>query len=183
MNVRTEPLRPGPVPGVQCGRLAGADALNAALAQAVDSLWDAPDTRRTHQVNGRFENIYITLERLPEARPVLEAAGTYARRILGRRDLRLGFWLNRMAPGELTGLHTHEEDDELLSGVYYVEVPPDSGRLLLHLGGKEHAVAPSAGDFCFFAPAVPHAVETNAGEGIRLSLAFNVGVDTNACSD
>jgi uncharacterized RmlC-like cupin family protein len=175
MSLVCPPLKPGPVPGVRVGRLPGAESVNVALAQALEARWDAPETRRTHQVDGRFENIYIRRQDLPEVEPVLDAAESYARQILGRSDLRLGFWLNRMAPGEHTGLHSHEEDDELLSGVYYVQVPKRSGRLLLHHGGRHHALEPLAGELYFFAPSVPHAVETNQSTTVRLSIAFNFG--------
>jgi uncharacterized RmlC-like cupin family protein len=181
MNSRREALGAGAVPGVRIGALADSAALNVALAAAVEARWDAPDTRRSHQVGGRFENVYIERDNLPEARPVLDAAMAYARELLGRSDLRLGFWLNRMAPGERTGLHTHEEEGELLSGVYYVRVPPHSGRLLLHHGAERHALVPAAGQFFFFAPAVPHGVEINRSDAVRLSLAFNVGPDGAPC--
>lgn len=72
-------------------------------------------------------------------------------------------------------LHSHDDNDELLSGVYYVAAPPGSGRLLIHAGGPRLAVVPEPGLFVFFPPEIPHEVEVNESQGQRLSLAMNFG--------
>jgi uncharacterized RmlC-like cupin family protein len=94
---------------------------------------------------------------------------------MGSMPLRSGFWLNVQGPGHATGAHTHDENDELLSGVYYVSVPAQSGELILLDGYREIRVAPAPGMFLFFPPSLPHRVETNRSQQERFSIAFNFG--------
>lgn len=62
---------------------------------------------------------------------------------LGRhRLLGCGFWLNAQGPGQSTSEHTHEELDELLSGVYYLSAPERSGDLILRDGLLSTRVTP-----------------------------------------
>ena len=71
--------------------------------------------------------------------PVSEFVVGAAQKLLGATQLRHGFWFNEMHPGHRTTLHSHEELDELLSAVYYVSCPDDSGRLILHDDHALHA--------------------------------------------
>ncbi len=152
-----------------------AAATNDALIAAIQREKNAPDVRRTHNFGDRFENTYIPPARLPELAPVREFALRAATGILRRGQLHHGFWFNEMHPGQRTTLHSHEEDDELLSAVYYLACPADSGRLLL----KDHeaviSVTPRPGLLVLFPPDLPHEVEQNASDRIRLSVAFNFG--------
>jgi hypothetical protein len=168
-------LRAGPLPGVYLGELADAEGLNRALSAAFEAHREGPNSRRTHLFNGRYENIYIDQRKIPAVSPVLAAAREFAGSLLRRDDLRLGFWFNCMGPGERTGLHTHDDADELLSGVYYVAAAEGSGRLVLHAGPEQYRISPRPGRFVFFDPALPHAVEPNASGRTRLSVAFNFG--------
>lgn len=160
----------------QC-QLPDSDWINPAITRAVEALGDRDFTHRSHFIEGRFENLYLERTRIPELVPLLDHALRCAGLILGRpaETLKCGFWLNLMAPGESTSLHTHEESDELLSAVYYVQVPPDSGDLLLYDGPATIRVRPRSGTFFFFPPDLPHAVETNRGQAARLSIGINVG--------
>ncbi len=157
------------------GRLEAADAVNPALLTRYLALRDHPSTRRTHAFAGRFENTYVDRHLMPELRPVTEAALHYAQTLLRRDRLRFGCWFNEMGPGDRTTLHSHDDDDELLSGVYYVTAPPQCGRLEVHDGPVRLYVEPEAGRFVFFDPALPHAVEPNRSTALRLSIAFNFG--------
>jgi uncharacterized RmlC-like cupin family protein len=155
--------------------LPDADTLNAALLAAWQREGHAPDLRRSHHFHGRFENVYIPLERVPECRPIVETVLAIARAHIGREDLHYGFWFNAMQPGQRTTLHSHAELDELLSAVYYVSCPPGCGDLVLH---EDHAtvhVAPEPGMLILFPPDIPHEVLPNASGDIRLSIAFNLG--------
>jgi oxalate decarboxylase/phosphoglucose isomerase-like protein (cupin superfamily) len=80
-----------------------------------------------------------------------------------------------MGSGESTSEHIHDENDELLSAVYYVAAPELSGDLLLYDGPLTIRVAPVPGTFLFFPPDLPHAVETNLSPRLRLSLGINFG--------
>lgn len=82
-----------------------------------------------------------------------------------------------MQPGDITYPHTHDAGDELLSGVYYIEVPPHSGKLLLEQGGQRLEIVPQAGRFVFFAPDILHEVTLNESGRPRISFGFNVGAE------
>lgn len=166
---------PGLVGPVHIAELAAAAATNTALARAYAREQASGSARRTHMFNGRFENTYIDAGRLPELAPVADFALAMARRLLARDRLHFGFWFNEMAPGHKTSLHTHEEDDELLSAVYYITAPEHSGRLVLHDEDAELLVTPRPGMLVLFPPDLPHEVEANASDQTRLSVAFNFG--------
>jgi len=155
--------------------LPNAEPVNEALRAAFERERDAPDVRRTHHFAGRFENTYISAARLPEIAPVSSFALRVASSVLGRPSLRHGFWFNEMHPGQRTTLHSHEEDDELLSGVYYLACPAHSGRLILHDDEAQIAVTPRPGLLVLFPPDLPHEVEANDSRQTRLSVAFNFG--------
>ena len=173
MNPDCTPLR-----GLQhyaTGNLLAHEEVNAAIRARFERLRDDPDLRRTHKWHGRYENVYIDLTRIPQLEPVVSTAYCYAQQLLRRHSLRYGFWFNEMGPGSLTSLHTHEENEELLSCVYYVSAPPHSGRLVLQAEGGSLTIEPQSGQFVFFKPDLPHEVETNRSTEIRLSVAFNFG--------
>jgi hypothetical protein len=161
---------------VHAVRLADSDAYNSQLAAAFDRLEGDPSTRRSHFLHGRYENLYPARERLPEIEPLLATLETVARQILQTpAPLRTGFWFNRMAPGDVTTLHSHEENDELLSAVYYVSAPRNCGRLRFRDDSAVLSVEPEPGLMLLFPPGIPHEVERHRGNGVRLSVAFNVG--------
>jgi len=155
-----------------------ADVLNRTILAEFARLRDAPDLERSHFFAGRYENLYIPVERMPSLAPVLDAAGRGAAEYLERPGTRLdvGFWLNEMGPGHVTLPHRHDEDDELVSAVYYVKVPPDSGELILKQGCVTARVTPQAGELVFFPPEVEHEVSENRSGEMRLSIGMNFGI-------
>ena len=159
------------------GRIAEAAALNRQILDAYHRLGERDFSRRTHHFGGRYENLYLERERIPALARVLEQATACAAQILAMpaSGLRCGFWLNDMGPGQATSRHTHAELDELLSGVYYVEVPPDSGELVVFDRHMRTLVQPEPGMLVFFRPEVPHEVSLNRSDGHRLSVGMNFG--------
>ncbi len=157
--------------------LADSAEINTRLIRAFDALRDDPAVRKSHLFHGRYENLYIDLERIPELWPVHENVLRHAREITARAKLKLGFWFNDMGDGHVTTLHTHDDDDELLSAVYYIRAPADSGRLILHAGGETLAITPEEGMLLLFPPDLAHEVEENRSGERRLSVAFNAGPD------
>jgi uncharacterized RmlC-like cupin family protein len=151
--------------------------LNPSLRARIRRLPASHVVRRSHFLGGRYENIYVGTESLPEIGAILDAAAGKAAEILGRPRtmLRIGWWLNVMRPGDVTHAHTHDDGDELLSGVYYIHAPPSSGRLVLFDAARREEIEPRAGLFVFFAPGVPHEVTRNESGRTRLSVGFNVG--------
>jgi hypothetical protein len=154
---------------------AGAGPWNESLQRRFQGLRDAAGTRRSHYFQGRFENIYPERASIPEVEPILDWATGFARQICREPALRCGFWFNEMAHGQCTGVHTHDDDDEILSAVYYVTVPVGAGALLLHTRAGTMRVRPRPGLLVFFPPDVPHEVEPHTGHDVRLSLAMNFG--------
>ncbi len=90
-------------------------------------------------------------------------------------DLKLGWWFNLMQSNQRTLPHRHDDDDELLSAVYYVRVPPRSGNLVLHQAGTTTEVMPVEGNFIFFRPQALHEVTRNLSKHSRLSIGMNFG--------
>jgi hypothetical protein len=164
-------------PLYRIGECRDCEALNATLRARIEQLTPGEIVRRHHYLGGRYENLYVTIESIPELRVILDLATAQAAHILKRpkKDLRLGWWLNIMRPGDITWPHTHDADDELLSGVYYIDVPPDSGKLLLTQDAQRVEIEPHAGGFVFFAPDVMHEVTRNESDRPRISVGFNVG--------
>jgi hypothetical protein len=154
-----------------------ASAVNAPLVAAFRCLDETHFQRRTHFIAGRFENLYLRRDSLPGLGEILDFAQAQAARRLGKSvaELRSGFWLNAMSPGQSTSRHSHEENDEVLSGVYYVTAQADSGDILFHDPPFETRVTPQAGLLLLFAPELAHSVEPNTSDQLRLSIAFNFG--------
>ncbi len=140
---------------------------------------DQPGIRRSHYFSGRYENIYTDREYIPALKPVFDSALKSAGRFLRRSDdadLSIGFWFNEMQQGQITLPHRHDEDGELVSAVYYIRVPPNSGDLVLTGDGGQKAISPCEGMFVFFLPDVLHEVTENKSGATRLSIGMNFGI-------
>lgn len=150
---------------------------NADIYQALLQLQEQDYSQRSHFFHGRYENLYLAVEKLPGLQVVLDTAKTQAADYLHMppEQLTMGFWINMMAPGDVTTAHTHDDDDELLSGVYYIRVPADSGQLVISDAGQREYIQPQEGMFVFFSPQTLHEVTRNASDSIRVSVAFNFG--------
>ncbi len=151
--------------------------VNASLLKGLEQHIDDDSTRKTHLFHGRYENIYIDAGQIPAINTVLENCIRIASQILQRPtdQLRAGLWFNLMAPGDRTTLHQHDDDDELLSAVYYVKVPENSGQLIIGKGAVLSEVTPQEGMFVFFPPNMPHEVTENLSSENRVSLGINIG--------
>lgn len=152
-------------------------AVNGAITAEFDAARAAGLCRGTHAFGGRLENLYLDGARIPSLGPVLETARRLAAARLrcAAQALVTGFWFNRMEPGQRTLPHCHDEDDEWLSGVYYVAVPPGSGDLMLHLDTGAARIRPRPGQYVFFSPVLIHEVTANLGTATRLSIGMNFG--------
>lgn len=157
--------------------LAASETLNTSLYDRFMALRGTDRIRQTHYFGDRFENIYIEEADIPDIATVLGVLRQQAGQLLGipADTLKVGFWFNAMEAGQRTGMHHHDENDELLSAVYYIRVPENSGNLIMHEGDREIMVQPQEGKLVMFAPAVLHEVTANLGSGLRLSVGMNVG--------
>lgn len=153
------------------------DKLNVRLYERFLALSAADRFRATHHFGGRFENIYIDRADIPEITPLLDTLKQQASMLLDLQyeSLKVGFWFNAMEAGHTTSLHHHDENDELLSAAYYVQVPEHSGDLVLHDADERVIVHPEAGKLVMFAPDLLHEVTMHRGTGLRLSVGMNVG--------
>lgn len=164
-------------PLYQIGECLDCEALNATLRTRIERLTEKDIIHRNHLQGGRYENLYVSLESIPELRVILDLATAQGAHLLGcaKKDLSLGWWLNIMQPGDRTYPHSHDEADELLSGAYYIDAPPHSGGLLLVRGMQHAEIEPRAGMFVFFPPEVMHQVAHNESDRSRISIGFNLG--------
>lgn len=162
---------------IHIGFLADAGAINRQIMDGYGSLREQDMLRRSHFFGGRFENLYLDHERIPALGQVLAQATIFAANLLGlpEQALKRGFWFNDMWPGQSTSKHDHDEYDELLSAVYYIHVPENSGNLIIHDRHSQTEVTPESGMFVFFAPAVLHSVSSNQSGERRLSIGMNFG--------
>ena len=152
--------------------------INRQIQAQYDAARSQAETQRSHYFSGRYENIYINRERIPALQPVLEAARAGAAGFLSQpgAELSVGFWFNEMQPGHVTLPHRHDEDDELVSAVYYVRVPAESGDLILTDNSTKRVITPREGMFVYFRPDVLHEVTENKSGAIRLSIGMNFGI-------
>jgi uncharacterized protein (TIGR02466 family) len=121
----------------------------------------------------------------------VDRAAEIARKCGYRTPLTLSWWANVNGPHALNRLHLHPGNT--LSGVYYLQACPASGRMsfidirflrqmatladpdceLRNLHFDEAAYAPVPGRGFIFPSWVPHYVEQNNGIEDRISLSFN----------
>ena len=99
-------------------------------------------------------------------------------------------WVNVNGKGHSNNKHSHFTSDILISGVYYVKVPEDSGNIrfydprgeLIHKtldweyyhNYQYHYIKPKEGQMIFFPCWLEHEVEPNESDDERVSIAFNV---------
>ena len=152
-------------------------AVNSALLAEYLGRLQAGTVRKTHLFDGRYENIYIDREDLASMSKLIPFWIDTAATVLGRPsgELQCGFWFNDMRPGDITLPHSHNDDDELLSGVYYVKVPEHSGELVLYQGNTSYGIQPEEGKLVLFSSSTEHEVTRNDSQEMRLSIGMNLG--------
>ena len=151
--------------------------VNPDIVERFESLSENDFKEKTHLFHGRYENLYIETNKIPALELIMATAMEHAAEILkiNKEKLQFGFWLNSMKPGDVTTAHSHDDDDELLSCVYYVKVPENSGNLIITKNKQKEIIKPEEGTFVFFSPATLHEVSRNESDESRLSIAFNFG--------
>ncbi len=153
------------------------EKLNQALYDGFQHCKDNKSVKKTHYFEGRYENIYLDSTDIPEIDRVLDQVKDAAATILhtDKNQLHAGLWFNEMGPGHVTLPHRHDDYNELLSAVYYVKVPKNSGQLVLTDRQFKTEVTPKEGMFVFFPPDMIHEVTKNESGQVRLSLGINIG--------
>lgn len=128
--------------------------INKEVLEKFELLTDEDFKQKTHLFNGRYENIYLEVNKILELKTIVNAARENAASILNikKEKLAFGFWLNAMGAGDVTTAHTHDDDDELLSCVYYIKAPENSGDLIITANNNQTIIKPSEGSFIFSHP-------------------------------
>ncbi len=152
--------------------------LNSTIINKFNLYKDHTSTNKTHLFEGRYENIYITTDLIAEIKTVLTLATRCVEKITGKSKLHSGLWFNYMEPGHLTLPHSHDDDDEIYSAVYYLQVPENSGNLVINENKKEFIIKPKTGALVLFPPELVHHVTKNDSNEFRLSLGINIGCKT-----
>jgi hypothetical protein len=148
--------------------------------------------RRSHLEEGRYENTFVDIGRVPSVESILRLAETIGTRIAGQ-DVEVvrdgtchAWWFNEAKPDESTSLHNHAPG--LLSGVYYVKTPPGCGAIVFSRRMSQHgadcesaffqdiAYAPKEGSVLIFPAWLDHGVFRNETQANRLSVAFNLSL-------
>ena len=137
--------------------------------------------RRSHFFHGRYENIYLDQNECEALQNLLAESRRLAAELIevDPTELSVGFWFNLMQPGQITDWHTHDDLDELVSGVVYLQVPVNSGNLILKSSAGNVELQPQPGRFVFFHPGTPHAVGENCSNQHRLSIGMNFGLSAD----
>jgi len=148
--------------------------LNSNLLNKFNKFYDHIDTRKTHLFEGRYENIYIKSELIEELNTVLELSLHCVQKITGSLYPKSGLWFNYMQPGHITLPHAHDDNDEVYSAVYYIQVPDNSGDLII-MDDQQHTISPIEGMLVLFPPNLVHNVTKNNSTENRLSLGINIG--------
>ncbi len=133
------------------------------------------DTKKSHYFEGRHENFYIPKELIEEIQTVLSYCTQCVEKVTGKKSLKSGLWFNYMEPGHITLPHSHDEGNEIYSAVYYVDVPENSGNLIIIENKNEVEIQPNAGMLVLFPPNLVHHVTKNNSNESRLSLGINIG--------
>jgi len=104
----------------------------------------------------------------------------------------LRMWANINSTNDMNKKHEHMPDMSgadfpVLSGVYYLSKPENSGELFfetqdslykrLYKHPLDEIVNVKEGQAVFFLPCVKHSVQTNLSEDDRISIAFNFTID------
>jgi len=153
------------------------EELNPLLLEGLKRHIDDESTRKTHLFFGRYENIYLSSQQIPQIDDILGSVIEVAAQILNRpaNELKAGLWFNVMNSGDKTTLHKHDDDDELLSAVYYIKVPENSGDLIIGKAPAFTRLTPQEGLLALFPPNMPHEVTENLSSDWRISLGINIG--------
>jgi len=139
---------------------------------------DSDNLSKTHFFHDRYENLYLENSKNTDLDTLMDESLEFCAKLLQveKDELDIGYWFNLMAPGHITTLHTHDNLNELLSGVVYLTVPENSGDLILNVNDGEIQLTPIIGNFLFFDPETPHRVTKNNSSSHRLSIGMNIGL-------
>ena len=178
------------------------ESLNADIREGLAQLgWTKLDEKQRRVVDASHtfsEDHFVTVNEVPAMGAVLDFFVSACNAIGRERnwDMReqqvslQNYWVHSTPPGELTQLHSHKPG--LLSGVYYVDKPHDSGELVFVDVNPYHEFSPrplpgktdpmtspeitlkaEEGTMLIFPGWLPHKVPRNNSDRRRVSISFN----------
>lgn len=181
---------------------AGYEPVNDAIRKELAALdWNKLDEENQEafgELHSFREDRFIPIDDFPSVRVVLEYFLTGCNEIARERkwdmrenQLTLGnYWVHATPPGEVTQSHTHKP--AVLSGVYYVDKPENSGDLVFVDVNQFHDYEPKSlpgevdpistpqmvikageGTMLVFPSWLPHKVPKNNSNRNRVSISFN----------
>jgi hypothetical protein len=105
-------------------------------------------------------------------------------------DFKVQSWVNINGNGHWNDVHNHCDDGVMLSGIFYIRCPENSGGIRLYdtrlnvsktyskyyeeERGSYMKINPHPNLMLFFPPWLMHLVEPNQSDGERVSVAFNI---------
>ena len=178
------------------------EALNARILEQLEALdWEALDAANVEKYGGDHtfnEDRFITVDDVPATGEVLGACLSLCNEIvdyvqwkLGSAELRItDYWYHVTEHSHITQTHSHKP--ALLSGVYYVHKPENSGHLVVLDQNPYHAYMPpiskakserlfttevpvevGPGTLVVFPSWLLHRVQRNDSGTRRVSISFN----------
>ena len=186
---------------VQSGTIADAEALNRRLLPAVEAVRAARPGAKPDQWSC---SLYTTMTD-PESLALLDREPfSELKPVFLREAVRFGhalsmdvdkfppritdFWVNVFEPGDAQDVHRHP--NSIISGIYYVQAPPESGYLMFHSPADDELMPPmrersdlnvltspwepQPGQLLLFRSWLRHSVMPNRSDALRVSLSFNV---------
>ncbi|MBT3179302.1 MAG: hypothetical protein HOB40_01595 [Candidatus Marinimicrobia bacterium] len=141
---------------------------------------------KSHFINRRWENLYLHPNDVKGVKSIFQIASKLAKNIYGKSLIvpHQGygisfdeFWFNVAKPGEETGWHNHKKN-AVVSGVYYLDIPIDSGDIQFRKKEKDEWVywteQSKTGKMILFDSKLEHSVSKNKSGRNRISIAFNL---------
>ena len=140
----------------------------------------------SHKINYRWENQYLDFAYVREVNYIFRQACHLSRYLIknplivpnkGLGFDRDEFWFNIAKPGESTGWHDHKKGS-ILSGVYYLKVPQNSGNICFRIKQDEkwyfYEFESRENMLLLFDSKLEHSVTKNLSNQKRVSIAFNL---------
>jgi hypothetical protein len=147
---------------------------------------DRKNFQYSHQIGGRWENSYLSVDLVPSVRVPMQLARNLAKEKWGVSTVVLyeslsifsnphpPFWFNIAQVGEKTGIHDHAKYASI-SGVVYLQCNSDCGDLFFIKEGQDDlTITPEVGKMVLFPSFLRHGVQINKSNQNRISLAFNL---------
>ncbi len=142
--------------------------------------------RFSHQIGGRWENTYLSIDLVPDVKFAMSLAREIAKEkwnlsicalyesLPNSYDSNLPFWFNIAEVDERTGIHDHAKLASI-SGVLYLQCDDKSGNLFFRKENKkDFQIVPKIGKLVLFRSHLRHGVHANNSNRKRISLAFNL---------